>query len=148
MNKLWFRLVFAFGLTLGAIYLGSLLFNTWKAIPREDFDSWKIEYATINLDQGQKTDLKLQIRVDSAFKFKKNALPHLLINLMNASDEIIASRLLSPNQWLPLEETTNSELLLQGIDSGVEITSSIPIEIPDEATGYSVRIIFPPKNLN
>lgn len=148
MSRLWVRLFFAVALTAGAIYLGSILFNNWKSIPREDFNAWKIEYATINLEQGQKTELKLQIRVDSAFKFKKNALPHILVNLISANDEIIASRLLSPSQWLPLEENKNTQLLLEGVQSGAEITSTIPIEAPEEATGYSVRIIFPSKNLN
>lgn len=148
MFRILVRLSFAIALTLGAIYLGSILFNNWRAIPREDFDAWKIEYATINLDQGQKTELRLQMRVDSAFKFKKNALPHILVNLTNANDEIVATRLLSPSQWLPYDSTENNQLLLQGIESGAEITSTIPIEVPEHASGYSIRIIYPSPTLN
>lgn len=148
MARLFVRLSFAILLTAGAIYLGSILFKNWQQIPRQDFDAWKIEYATINLDQGQKTELKLQVRVQSSFKFKKNAIPHILLTLTNVNEEIVATKLLSPQEWLPFDQLKDQQLLLQGIESGAEITSTIQIEVPDNATGYSIRIIYPSSTLN
>ena len=148
MARLFVRLSFAILLTAGAIYLGSILFKNWQQIPRQDFDAWKIEYATINLDQGQKTELKLQVRVQSSFKFKKNAIPHILLALTNVNEEIVATKLLSPQEWLPFDQLKDQQLLLQGIESGAEITSTIQIEVPDNATGYSIRIIYPSSTLN
>lgn len=148
MARLFVRLSFAILLTVGAIYLGSILFKNWQQIPRQDFDAWKIEYATINLDQGQKTELKLQVRVQSSFKFKKNAIPHILLTLTNVNEEIVATKLLSPQEWLPFDQLKDQQLLLQGIESGAEITSTIQIEVPDNATGYSIRIIYPSSTLN
>lgn len=148
MARLLVRISFAILLTVGAIYLGSILFKNWQQIPRQDFDAWKIEYATINLDQGQKTELKLQVRVQSSFKFKKNAIPHILLRLTNINEEIIATKLLSPQEWLPFDQLKDQQLLLQGIESGAEITSTIQIEVPDNATGYSIRIIYPSPTLN
>ena len=148
MARLFVRLSFAILLTVGAIYLGSILFKNWQQIPRQDFDAWKIEYATINLDQGQKTELKLQVRVQSSFKLKKNAIPHILLTLTNVNEEIVATKLLSPQEWLPFDQLKDQQLLLQGIESGAEITSTIQIEVPDNATGYSIRIIYPSSTLN
>ena len=148
MARLFVRLSFAILLTVGAIYLGSILFKNWQQIPRQDFDAWKIEYATINLDQGQKTELKLQVRVQSSFKFKKNAIPHILLTLTNVNEEIVATKLLSPQEWLPFDQLKDQQLLLQGIENGAEITSTIQIEVPDNATGYSIRIIYPSSTLN
>ena len=148
MARLFVRLSFAILLTAGAIYLGSILFKNWQQIPRQDFDAWKIEYATINLDQGQKTELKLQVRVQSSFKLKKNAIPHILLTLTNVNEEIVATKLLSPQEWLPFDQLKDQQLLLQGIESGAEITSTIQIEVPDNATGYSIRIIYPSSTLN
>jgi ribosomal protein L11 methyltransferase len=148
MTRILVRLSFAIALTIGAIYLGSILFHHWQQIPRQDFDAWKIEYATINLDQGQKTELKLQVRVESTFKLKNNAIPHILINLSNLNDEIVATKLLSPQEWLPYDSIQDQQILLLGIKSGAEITSTIPIEVPENATGYSIRIIYPSPTLN
>ena len=148
MARLFVRLSFAILLTVGAIYLGSILFKNWQQIPRQDFDAWKIEYATINLDQGQKTELNLQVRVQSSFKLKKNAIPHILLTLTNVNEEIVATKLLSPQEWLPFDQLKDQQLLLQGIESGAEITSTIQIEVPDNATGYSIRIIYPSSTLN
>lgn len=148
MARLFVRLSFAILLTAGVIYLGSILFKNWQQIPRQDFDAWKIEYATINLDQGQKTELKLQVRVQSSFKFKKNAIPHILLSLTNINEEIIATKSLSPQEWLPFDQLKDQQLLLQGVESGAEITSTIQIEVPDNATGYSIRIIYPSPTLN
>ena len=148
MARLFVRLSFAILLTVGAIYLGSALFKNWQQIPRQDFDAWKIEYATVNLDQGQKTELKLQVRVQSSFKFKKNAIPHILLTLTNVNEEVVATKLLSPQEWLPFDQLKDQQLLLQGIESGAEITSTIQIEVPDNATGYSIRIIYPSPTLN
>lgn len=148
MNRLLVRFSFAILLTAGAIYLGSILFKNWQQIPRQDFDAWKIEYATINLDQGQKTELKLQVRVDSPLRIKKNAIPHILVTLTDQNDQIVATKLLTPQEWLPQDQLQDQQLLLQGISSGAEITSTIQIEVPDNAMGYAIRIIYPTPNLN
>ena len=142
MGHLIFRWLIAFVLLAGSIWQATLLFDQWRNIPRRDFNAWRIEYATLNLDQGEHTELKLQLRVDTSFELKKIALPNLEIVLTDANDDVIALQSLKPSQWIPTIENSKETLLMRGASPGTEINSTIPLSIPENATGYRIHITY------
>lgn len=141
--RLFFRWLIALLLITGAIWQGETLFNQWKTIPREDFQAWRIEYATINLEEKNQTELKLQARVEKRSAFKNIAIPHLEVILTDPSDVILASRILKPQEWLPSDALRDNELLLLGIPPESEITTTVPMQIPENAAGYRIRVFYP-----
>lgn len=138
-----FRWLAACALLGGAIWQGTILFQEWQTIPRKDFGAWRIEYASINLEESKQTELKLQARVEKTTDLKKISLPYLEIILTDPSDQMIASRVLSPQEWIAPDLLQDNRLLLTGIASGSEITSSIPLQIPEHAAGYRIRFFYP-----
>lgn len=141
--RLLFRWLTALALLAGAIWQGNILFDEWKTIPRKDFQAWRIEYATINLEEKNQTELKLQTRVEKRSEFKNIAIPHLEIILTDPSDDVIASKILKPQEWLPEDALRDNDLLLLGIPPESEITTIVPLQIPEKASGYRIRVFYP-----
>jgi len=127
----------------GALWQGEFLFREWQTIPRQDFNAWRIEFATMNLDQPKQTQLEFQTRVEKTTDFKKIALPHLELILTDEADRTVATINLKPQEWMPANLIQDNQLLLLGIAPGSEITSSIPLEIPEQAAGYRIRFFYP-----
>ena len=142
MLKNFFRLIVCFGLIALGCWQSNQLFQEWVKVPRKDLNAWRIEYATINLNSGETTELKIQARSLEASAFKKTAIPNISLTLTNSNDEIIATQELTPNQWLPSEFLQDNGVLLFGIDANQEINSQIPVKIPDTATGYRIQFIY------
>lgn len=138
-----FRWLTALFLLAGALWQASILFNEWKTIPREDFQAWRIEYATINLEEKNQTELKLQARVEKRSEFKNVAIPHLEVILTDAADELVANKILKPQEWLPQDALRDNDLLLLGISPESEITTIVPMQIPENASGYRIRVFYP-----
>lgn len=141
--RLLLRWLTALILIAGAIWQVEFLFNEWKTIPREDFQAWRIEYATINLEEKNQTELKLQMRVEKRSAFKNVAIPHLEVILTDPSDEILAAKILKPQEWLPQDALRDNDLLLLGITPESEITTTVPMQIPENAAGYRIRVFYP-----
>jgi ribosomal protein L11 methyltransferase len=140
---IFLRWIAALLLLIGAIWQGEILFKEWQQIPRQDFAAWRIEYASINLEDKNQTELKIQTRVDKTSLFKNIALPNLEVILTDTADEVIASRVLKPQEWLPQEVLRDNNALLLGIAPESEITTTVPMQIPENASGYRIRVFYP-----
>ena len=77
-------------------------------------------------------------------EFKKIALPHIEVRITDANDEVIAIKNLAPQDWLAQDQPQNSLFALKGIDAPFEISSNIPLKIPENSTGYQIRLYYPP----
>ena len=142
MLKTLFRLIVCAALIALASWQGDQLFQEWVKVPRKDLNAWRIEYATINLNQSEATELTMQTRTMRVSRFKKNAIPNLKITLTNSNDDVIESQELKPNEWLPQEILQDNHVLLYGIAPDLELTIQIPMKIPQAATGYRIQFIF------
>lgn len=127
----------------GVIWQAEILFKEWQQIPRQDFQAWRIEYASINLEDRNQTELKIQTRVEKTSLFKNIALPNLEVILTDVADDVIARRVLKPQEWLPQEVLRDNNALLLGIAPESEITTTVPMQIPENASGYRIRVFYP-----
>ncbi len=123
----------------------------------KDFSAWAIEYANLEIypanhkkkatDTGKLSShtglLQLQIRNQlNAFV----AWPSLVISITDANDVIIAEILAEPQDWLP------ADIQPTGLDSGnhlskgaaprFEVSTNIPLALPEQAAGYRVRVTY------
>lgn len=136
----WIALLLLLG---GVFWQGETLFKEWQQIPRQDFQAWRIEYASINLEDKDQTELKIQTRVEKTSHFKNIAIPNLEVILTDVADDVIATRVLKPLEWLPQEVFQANNALLLGIASESEITTTVPMQIPENASGYRIRVFYP-----
>lgn len=123
----------------------------------KDFSALAIEYANLEIypanhkkkatDTGKPSShtglLQLQIRNQlNAFV----AWPSLVISITDANDVIIAEILAEPQDWLP------ADIQPTGLDSGnhlskgaaprFEVSTNIPLALPEQAAGYRVRVTY------
>ena len=123
----------------------------------KDFSAWAIEYANLEIypanhqkktfDAGKSSKqtglLQLQIRNQlNAFV----AWPSLVISITDANDVIIAERLVEPQDWLPAEIPPTGldagDRLSKGAKPRLEVSTNIPLALPEQAAGYRVRITY------
>jgi hypothetical protein len=141
MRKLypWFMLLV---LIVSAGAQGFFLFQQWTKIPRQDLSYWRIEYATLALDDDHEHVLHFQTRVESPTTFKNNQIPHLEVLLTDVFGNTLASRNFPPNEWLSSDVLNKREWLMYGVPSQTEITVTLPLEIPAAASGFQVHLIY------
>lgn len=129
-------------LLLLAVAQGSYLFHQWANIPRSDISQWRVEYASLNFDEDVSHQLQIQLRSESSMVFKKSAVPHIEVVLTNIAGEPLAYRHFTPHEWLSPELPRKNEWLIYGVASQTEITIAIPIEVPKDASGFQVHLLY------
>ena len=119
--------------------------------------AWAIEYANLEIypanhkkkatEAGKLSNhtglLQLQIRN------QLNALvawPSLVISITDANDVIIAEILAEPQDWLPADiqptGTDSGNHLTKGAPPRLEVSTNIPLALPEQAAGYRVRVTY------
>ena len=129
-------------LLLLAIAQGAYLFHQWVSIPRADVSHWRVEYASLNFDEDVSHQLQIQLRSESSLFFKKSAVPHIEVVLTNLGGEPLAYRHFTPQELLSSELPRKNEWLTHGVASQTEITIAIPIEVPKDASGFQVHLLY------
>jgi len=129
-------------LLLLAIAQGAYFFHQWVSIPRADVSHWRVEYASLNFDEDVSHQLQIQLRSESSLFFKKSAVPHIEVVLTNLGGEPLAYRHFTPQEWLSSELPRKNEWLTHGVASQTEITIAIPIEVPKDASGFQVHLLY------
>jgi hypothetical protein len=129
-------------LLLLAMAQGAYLFHQWANIPRADISQWRVEYASLNFDEDISHLLQIQLRSESTITFKKSTVPHIEVVLTNISGEPLAYRQFAPQEWLSPELPRKNEWLTHGVASQTEITIAIPIEVPKDASGFQVHLLY------
>jgi hypothetical protein len=129
-------------LLLLAIAQGLYLFGQWAKIPRADVANWRIEYASLNLDDAASHVLQMQLRAESSIPFKKSALPNMEVVITNTSGEPVGYQKFSPQEWVAPNLPLKNDWLIFGVASQTEITISMPLEIPSQASGFQVHLLY------
>jgi hypothetical protein len=137
-----YKIVMLFVLLALAIVQALFLFQTWAKVPRQDISYWNIEFTNLNLDEDTSHTLHLQLRVEAPGVLKKIQLPHIELLLSNPSGDTVAFHDFSPNEWLPNTLPQKNYWLIQGVASQTEITVSIPLEVPIDASGFQVHMLY------
>jgi len=137
-----YKLFMLIVLLLLAMAQGAYLFHQWAKIPRADISGWRVEYASLNFDEDVSHQLQIQLRSESSIAFKKSAVPHIEVVLTNIGGEPLAYRHFTPQEWLSKELPRKNEWLTHGVASQTEITIAIPIEVPKDASGYQVHLLY------
>ena len=114
-----------------------------------DFAAWKITSATLspeNAREGLKSGTNqsiLQVEIQNRLAIPVLA-PNLEISLTDAEETEIKSIQLSPKEWLPTSwQESHPDFLRTGITSGEQIQTTLPIQLPQNAAGYRVRVVYP-----
>lgn len=107
-----------------------------------------VSQAEVSTPQGVH-QFRFQLQVDPPIHALATswALPHLEVLLTNVNGTPVAHRILSPQEWLG-SQTENAppifqrDYLGQGAASPTQFTVSIPIELPEDASGFQVQMLY------
>lgn len=117
--------------------------------PVSDFAAWKITSAALspeNAREGLKSGANqsiLQVEIQNRLALSVLA-PNLEISLTDAEEAEIKSLQFSPKEWLPAAwQESHPDFLRAGVASGEQIQTSLAIQLPQNAAGYRVRVIYP-----
>jgi ribosomal protein L11 methyltransferase len=119
--------------------------------PVSDFAAWKITSVTLspeNVREGLKNASNqsvLQVGIQNRLAISV-LFPNLEIFLTDAEESEVNTIRLTPQEWLPTTwQDSHPDFLRQGAPSGEIFLSALPISLPQNATGYRVRIFYPEK---
>ena len=117
--------------------------------PVRDFSAWKITSATLspeNAREGLKSPTNqsiLQVAIQNRLALAVLA-PNLEISLTDAEESEIKSIQLTPKEWLPITwQESHTDFLRNGIASGEQIQTDLPLSLPANAAGFRVRVFYP-----
>ncbi len=112
-----------------------------------DFSAWSIEFANLEItapsSKRQSSEpsgiLKLQIR-NQLNTFI--AWPAIVLSITDANDVVIAEKVLQAKDWLPSELQSDAMALDKGATPLLEVSSNVPLALPEQAAGYRVRLSY------
>ena len=114
-----------------------------------DFAAWKITSAALspeNVREGLKSPANqslLQVEIQNRLAIAALP-PNLEITLTDAEESEIKSLQFSPQEWIPQTwQDTHPDVLKKGIPSGELLQIELPINLPPNAAGYRVRVLYP-----
>ena len=114
-----------------------------------DFAAWKITSAALspeNAREGLKSvanQSMLQVEIQNRLAITVLP-PNLEITLTDAEESEIKSLQFSPQEWIPQTwQDTHPDVLKKGIPSGELLQIELPINLPPNAAGYRVRVLYP-----
>ena len=137
-----FQIVMLFLLFLLALAQGAYLFHQWTKVPLADLSHWRIEYASLNFDEDAAHVLEVQLRAESSIIFKKSSLPQMEFLLTNIAGDPLAHRIFEPKEWVAPDLPLKNDWLIYGVPSQTEITIAMPLEIPKDASGFQVHLLY------
>lgn len=117
-----------------------------------DFSAWAIEYADLEIYSPATKDkvrvnpeaspvtglLKLQIRnkLNIAVVW-----PSMILSITDVNDVLISEIALSPDDWLPQEFHSPQSKAFNAAPFQ-EVTSNLPLSLPEKAAGYRLRLSY------
>ena len=114
-----------------------------------DFSAWKITLSALGMQtaqQGSKAPANpslLEVEIQNRL-LMPIALPHLELTLTDLEESPLQSITLTPQEWLPAAWQENHlRFALTGAPAGEIIRTSIPLQLPGNAAGYRVRVLYP-----
>jgi ribosomal protein L11 methyltransferase len=114
-----------------------------------DFSAWKISLSALGMQtaqQGSKAPANpslLEVEIQNRL-LMPIALPHLELTLTDLEDSPLQSITLTPQEWLPAAwQESHLRFALTGAPAGEIIRTSIPLQLPSNAAGYRVRVLYP-----
>jgi ribosomal protein L11 methyltransferase len=114
-----------------------------------DFAAWKITSAALspeNVREGLKSPANqslLQVEIQNRLAIAVLP-PNLEITLTDAEESEIKSLQFSPQEWIPQTwQDMHPDVLKKGIPSGELLQIELPINLPPNAAGYRVRVLYP-----
>ena len=117
--------------------------------PVSDFSAWKISSVTL-IPQNARETLKNPLNQSTLQVVIQNRLalpvlfPSLEISLTDAEELEVQSIVLAPTDWIPTAwQEKHPDFLQKGAPSGEIFRLEMPIELPETAAGYRVRIFYP-----
>ncbi len=109
-------------------------------IPLRDFSAWAIELANLKINPGNNQTangiLELQIRNKLPLAI---TWPHVMLTITDANDAVISEKLLSPQDWLPEDD---SKITPKGSQALQEVSSNVFLSLPQQAAGFRVRLLY------
>ena len=117
--------------------------------PVSDFAAWKITSATLspeNAREGLKSVANqsiLQVEIQNRLALAVLP-PNLEISLTDAEESEIKLIRFTPKEWLPVAwQESHLDFLRTGIAPGELIEAQLSIQLPQNAAGYRVRVVYP-----
>ena len=114
-----------------------------------DFSAWKISLSALGMQTAQQGSTApanpslLEVEIQNRL-LMPIALPHLELTLTDLEESPLQSITLSPQEWLPAAwQESHLRFALTGAPAGEIIRTSIPLQLPGNAAGYRVRVLYP-----
>lgn len=117
-----------------------------------DFSAWAIEFADLEIYSsaiGERVRVNPEISaVTGLLKLQiRNKLniavvwPSLILSITDINDVLISETVLSPQDWLPqeLQSTQSDKLSAMPLQ---EVSSNLPLSLPEKAAGYRLRLSY------
>jgi ribosomal protein L11 methyltransferase len=114
-----------------------------------DFSAWKITLSALGMQtaqQGSKAPANpsiFEVEIQNRL-LMPIALPHLELTLTDLDESPLQSITLTPQEWLPATwQESHLRFALTGAPARDIIRTSIPLQLPSNAAGYRVRVLYP-----
>jgi ribosomal protein L11 methyltransferase len=134
-----------------ALKVNTLLckFLSCKETPIEAFEAWKIDSASLGMEN--KNNVAKEAEIDSILSFElQNRLllpvtwPNMELTLSDTAENILSRIELPPAAWLPTQfQTDHADYLQTGASAGLKVSCGLPLKLPAQAAGYRLRIVYP-----
>lgn len=114
-----------------------------------DFSAWKISLSTLGMQTAQQASEApanpslLEVEIQNRLMMPI-ALPHLELILTDTDESTVQLIVFSPEEWLPdTWRETHTQFARNGAPGGERIRALIPLQLPNNAAGYRVRLFYP-----
>jgi ribosomal protein L11 methyltransferase len=116
---------------------------TCDDFPVREFSAWAIELANLKINPPQARSTQITGVLELQIRNKLNmpvVWPHLLLTVTDANDQVLAEKLLDPQDWLPAGQENID--LKKGSQGPEEISSNVYLNLPDASAGYRLRVLY------
>ena len=119
----------------------------------EDFTAWRLVLVNLGMESQNQASAQNKTEFESILEVQiQNRLlvpiawPNLELSLTDTDDKLIAQIQLKPQEWVPKAwQASHPAFLLEGAPGQALIDAAIPLQLPNHAAGYRLRISYPPK---
>jgi len=116
---------------------------TCDDFPVREFSAWAIELANLKINPPQARSTQITGVLELQIRNKLNmpvVWPHLLLTVTDANNQVLAEKLLDPQDWLPAGQENID--LKKGSQGPEEISSNVYLNLPDASAGYRLRVLY------
>jgi ribosomal protein L11 methyltransferase len=114
-----------------------------------DFSAWKITLSALGMQTAQQASKEpanpsvLEVEIQNRLMMPI-ALPHLELTLTDTDESAVQLIVFPPEEWLPASwRESHAQFPRDGAPGGEIIRSLIPLQLPNNAAGYRVRLFYP-----